>query len=304
MNILMSGINGYIGSYLSDYLIKAGVGVDGIARDKVRSCINKSAHIYVIDLLDIDNLNLHKKYDMFIHLAGANDIMSKDDDKALLDTTFATMKVLKFCLQNGINKFIYFSTFQVYGVSCGVVDEHSPLQLHNNYALTHFFAEEYIRMYSKKGLDYLILRPTNIYGAPMDSTIERWTLVPSCFCKSCFDEQKIELLSSGKQMRNFISLSEVSQSVIRFIEQFDFVCNKCINLASNLNLTIVEVARMVQDIYFSRFCRESDLQILNEIPLCFEQLSVKTLYGEIVTTDGNKMAIEIDKIFSLLDVKQ
>ena len=46
----------------------------------------------------------------------------------------------------------------------------------NDYGVTHWFAEEYVRMYGRTGgPDHVILRPTNIYGAPAHRDVDRWS---------------------------------------------------------------------------------------------------------------------------------
>jgi nucleoside-diphosphate-sugar epimerase len=267
LRILISGASGYIGSYLINYLNEMGYDVEGITRDK-NSLSQKLDTItfHELDILDISSLQLNQKYDCFIHLAAANDIDSKDDEKALKNTTLSTKKALDFCIENQINKFIYFSTFQVYGTNEGKVDENSSVNCLNNYALTHFFAEEYVRQYLKKGIEYIIFRPTNVYGLSLCDMSKRDTLVPTCFCYSLVQNNRIELLSSGKQYRNFISLEELSRSVKSVLEEFNDSKNAVYNLASDLNLTIYDVALMVKDIYDKISKKKSSIDILSSEP--------------------------------------
>jgi len=303
MNILISGINGYIGSYLADYLIKHGFCVDGIIRRDIESInyLNNEILLYKSDILEIEDLNLGKEYDYFIHLAAANDVDSKDDKKALLYTSLGTKKCLDFCLKNNITKFIYFSTFQVYGTDHGFITESSQVNCNNDYSITHFFAEEYIKSMKYKSIEYIIFRPTNIYGAALSRDINRDTLVPTCFCLSALEKSEVNLLSSGKQYRNFISLNELSFNLLKTLENFETNKNNIYNIAGKLNLKIYDVANLVVEVYTEMYQKKCTLNILSEYPKEIKRLEVGTSKLENLSSDILTMKDEIKNIFKLYE---
>lgn len=300
--ILISGINGYIGSYLGNYLVKEGFHVDGIIRNKNKiSKLDKSIKFYVSDVLDYENLIIDENYDFFIHLAAANDIDSKNDKNAILSTTLGTKKALILCKKYNIKNFIFFSTFQVYGTDIGFINEKSKIFCKNDYAITHYFAEKYVENISKlSNINYLILQPTNIYGASIDKEIKRDTLVPNCFCKDLILNSKITLLSSGKQYRNFLSLNELSIYLELFIKNYPLYENKKLILASDLNLTIKEVALITKKVYTSLFNKEISIEILNNNPENCEELRIDMSNLPKLSFLKENMEKEIEKIFEIM----
>lgn len=277
--MLITGGSGFIGSYLVDNFLKRGYQV-GVLDKTIPGYFAEQARRvdhYLADITLPLELSLRRPYDTVIHLAAANDIVSKNALDALKITTYGTKVVLDFCVKNNLKKFIYFSTFQVYGRESGFVDENTPVSCKNDYALTHYFAEEYVRMYHRRhGLDYIIVRPTNIYGAFLDREIDRWSLVPNCFCKEAFESQTITLLSSGRQERDFISLEDVINVTAALCQDFDAHKNQVFNIARGASLSILEVARMVASQYERLFEKKCSLAIKSDEPREAEPLRVNT----------------------------
>lgn len=307
MRVLISGINGYVGSSLANFLISKNIVVAGIVRkkDKKLENLHLDIKIYQSDILNIDTLVIHEKYDFFIHLAGANDVDSKNEKDAILITTLGTKKALEFSENNNIKNFIYFSTFQVYGVDYGNIDEQSNLNCKNDYSLTHYFAEEQVRFFSRNNnIKYLILRPTNIYGAAINSFIDRNSLVPNCFCKDAITNSEIILQSSGKQYRNFISLKEVSESLHSMLLDFTNYENKILNLASDFTLSIHEVSKIVKNVYEEIFKKKCSLQIMNKKPMVVSPLIISIEALPKISFSSRNMEIEIRKIFKLMSTNE
>jgi UDP-glucose 4-epimerase len=279
MRLLISGATGFIGSYLTAFLLKQRVQV-GILTRKVPSYLQSlmpNIDVYRIEITKPISLKTSKKYDIFIHLAAANDVDSQDTIRALEVTTLGTKHALDFCRQNQIPRFLYFSTFQVYGRNKGDVDEHTPVSCRNDYALTHWFAEEYVRMYKREyGNRHIIVRPTNIYGRPFHPKINRWSLVPNCFCKEAFSRQTITLRSSGKQLRDFISLEDVSRITFKLCKQFDDYQNEIVNLARGKSISVLHVAMKVKSIYEQLFKKECKLLVQSNQPEKVNGFSVST----------------------------
>lgn len=304
--ILISGISGFIGGYLANHLIENGFFVSGIIRSgkKIRN-LNQNIKLYISDLNQLNQLKIEESYDTFIHLAAANDIDSKDEEKALINTTLGTKKALEFCKENKIKNFIYFSTFQVYGTDNGFINNQTKIHCKNDYAITHLFAEEYVENFAKtNSLNYLILRPTNVFGAAISNEVKRDSLVPNCFCKSLIETQKITLLSSGKQFRNFISLKEVSQYIVLFLSNFEKYNKKTLILCSDRNIAISEVAQMALEIYNKANNNVGRLEILNENPKLSLTLNIDISELPKLHFSKNEITKEIIKIYTLYSNKE
>lgn len=306
MNILATGGSGYIGSYLTKLLLEQGHQVGIIARMENEFIKNykDSVEVYYGDITKPFNFNLTKQYDILIHLGAANDIDSTDPYYAINASVLGTRYALDFCVKNNIKKAVYYSTFQVYGYVEGDMKERSALLPTNDYGITHQFAEQYFEMYQRtKGIDYIIIRPTNIFGSPMYKSIDRWSLVPSCFCKEVLEKSEINLLSSGLQKRDFIDVKDLAAVSSFYCSEFEKYKNRVVNVSSGVNYTIVEIAKMVSEIYQTHYKKECKVNIHSNEPksenvfyICRDEVSeTKMDFG-----GKEKMRKEIETIFSVL----
>jgi UDP-glucose 4-epimerase len=306
MQVLITGGSGFIGSYMVDRFLKRGfrVGVLDRAVPGYFAELARRVDLYLADITAPLQMKLRRPYDTVIHLAAANDIISKNALEALKITTYGTKAVLDFCVAHNLKKFIYFSTFQVYGRESGPVDENTPVLCRNDYALSHYFAEEYVRMYHREyGLDYIIVRPTNIYGAFIHRELDRWSLVPNCFCKEAVERQTITLLSSGRQERDFIGLEDIAHMTSRLVQDFEAHRNRALNLARGRSVTILEVARLVAAKYEQLFGKPCRLVVKSKEPREAAPLVVDTasLQGLAYTyAEAHDLAGDIEAILNLL----
>lgn len=205
MRVLITGSNGFIGSYLANYFLQKGYGVIATSRQFHSSTqsLLKKAQLIELDVLNAGQLqDLTIQADIIIHTATANDIISKDAMKGIELSATGTKNILDFGLRNGIQKCIVFSTLQVYGTELhGQVSESSPLHFQNEYGINHLFAEMYGDMYSRHGkMQSVSVRPSNVYGRIVTDAFHRWSLVPGCFCKEAMESGTITIRSSGLQM--------------------------------------------------------------------------------------------------------
>jgi UDP-glucose 4-epimerase len=298
MNILMSGGSGFIGSYFLKRFLNLDISVDIISRKSPTNLKNNKVEIYNFDITKPVAFNLKKKYDVFIHLAAANDIDSKNPYNALLKSTYGTRNCLELCRKNNIKNFIYFSTLQVYGDNFEI-SEKSIIDCKNDYALTHYAAEQYVRMFNHYGINFIILRPSNVYGKFESKTVNRWSLVPGCFCRDAKINSKIKLLSSGKQKRDFISLEDVFGFTLHIINKYDLLTNEVYNLASGDVHSIIELAELVKKRYELKFNSNCDLIVESTIPEYSNEYNVST--KQVLNTGYNLNHSSIIKLQDTID---
>jgi len=305
MKILVTGANGFVGSYFSNYLIKNGHEVIAVSR-KFLPDVKESLHqckLIEIDILSDEFLNLKISCDAIVHLAAANDILSKNRLKGIELSTIGTYNVLKLAQNNGIKKVLFYSTLQVYGTELkGIYNEETVLKPENDYALNHIFGEQYCEMYSRiADLSVLVLRPSNIYGEFLSIDINRWTLVPGSFMKEFKNDGTITLLSSGKQQRNFISLEQLSYSTLKGLENMTKSYD-VLNLVGSEYATIFEVANLTCQVLDEKFSikqnptvKSSNPADKNEFEFNTEKLAQYKI--DISKTIGNyNLTSEIEKM--------
>jgi UDP-glucose 4-epimerase len=309
MRIVITGASGFIGSYLCDYLLNAGQTIIATARNKSKI---PDHHVKNFIPLELDVLNESAfsqmdtmPVDAVVHTSTSNDILSKNPSEGILLSASGTRNVLEFCVRRKIPKIIFFSTFQVYGTELnGTIDENTPVHCENDYGLNHVFGEHYIEMYSRqKKITGIVVRPSNVYGRFMTPYIERWTLVPGCFCKELYLTGKITLLSSGRQTRNFVGLHEVSAGVQAILNHTKNGYS-VYNIASEKNLTMLEVAELVKKIFEKRYSKEAVIKIMSDKPQTGNSFHVdlEKIRNIGFNPDNNyNLETEINQIFDHLE---
>lgn len=256
MNILITGGFGYIGSRLAEYLGNAG-------NTNIKLLVKKNSsmpewasgrNLVEGDVLDISSLKTAcENVDTVIHLAALNEIDSgKDPMEALRVNGGGTLNLINAAISSKVERMIYFSTFHVYGLNAygNITEKTLPLPVHP-YAITHRVSEDFIRMsVNRKELDGVILRLSNGFGYPSHTRVKRWTLVVNDLCLQAVLNNKIVLKTSGKQYRDFITLTDVSRCVEHILNLDTSKADKedCIyNLGGEFSFTILDIAKLIKE---------------------------------------------------------
>ena len=186
-----------------------------------------------------------------IHLAALNEHDSFNGISSAWETNaLGTQHLLSAANQKQVQRFIYFSTFHVYGICKETTTEESPTNPYHPYAATHRAAEDMVRFYQHyNNMDTLTLRLSNGYGYPMDTSVARWTLVFNDLCRQAVTSGKMVVKSSGKQHRDFISLHDVTSAVDHFLfkapEKWE---DGLFNLGGDCSLSIIDVANKINSV--------------------------------------------------------
>jgi nucleoside-diphosphate-sugar epimerase len=212
-----------------------------------------------------------------IHCATPNDIQSREANGGMPLAVSGTFRLINEAIRHGIKRIIFLSTLQVYGTELtGVVNELSPIICESVYGLNHYLGEEICRLAARlHGIDIVVLRPSNVYGVPLVSTVSRSTLVPMCFIAEAFNEGSLTIRSSGLQRRNFVSLYEVSTTIERILDRFPKGFN-VLNVVSAWHPTILEIAQMVIKIWNNNKDKPIELKILSDMPNYSNEFTVSS----------------------------
>ena len=161
MKVLVTGGNGFIGSYLVKELEEHGYDVKIFCR----SCKGKN----VING-DIRNeksiLKATKGIDAVFHNAALAMDWGKKRD--FYETNVkGTENVVKACIENGIERLIYTGSAGVYGFPNRMkpITEESPKKPLNAYQKSKWLGEKVIEEYKKHGIKASIIRPPLVLGA-------------------------------------------------------------------------------------------------------------------------------------------
>jgi UDP-glucose 4-epimerase len=306
MRVLVTGASGFIGSYLCNFLSNNGMEV-------IASCRNKKklehSHIKYAELVSLDvlsDLDTDVPADAIVHVATANDIVSRKTIDGINLSAIGTKNLLEYAVRNRIPNFIFFSTFQVYGTELeGTITETSPTHTLNDYGLNHLFGELYVEMYARQGrINGVSVRPSNVHGPVTLPSFDRWTLVPGCFCKEVIEEQTITIRSSGKQMRNFVHLENLSNAIKCILQNFKPGYD-IVNSGSTENMSMLDAARLVKATYESFVSKTVCLKVEGDQPTAPNIFDVsleklKNRYGFTENEEAN-LVHSIKALFHFLE---
>lgn len=205
-----------------------------------------------VDLSDDDSLvKACTNVDSIVHLASINEIeCAADPIRALNINSIGTVRLLNAAIKAKVKRFIFFSTAHVYGspLSGTLTEKELPRPQHP-YAITHKAAEDFVLAAHDKGqINAVVLRLSNGFGCPERANVNRWTLLVNDLCKQAITSKKITLHSSGVQVRDFISLTDVARAVEHVLNMTkEETSDGLFNLGGEQSVKIIDMAEKIAE---------------------------------------------------------
>lgn len=266
--MLITGAAGFVGTYLCRYLPTLGWRVLATSRRVSPSLpeLFPECEWHTLDVMAPTHQVIEPKPELIVHLATANNIRAKEVESARELSLVGAKSVLALAREWQVRRVVHASTIHVYGELSGHIDEASPTRPENDYAKIHVAAEEEAISWARKyGIPLTITRLANGYGRYLSPTVERWSLVPACFCKEAFESGRITLLSSGRQMRDWISMKNVALAIDTLLRS-DQGGVEIFNIASGESLSVRDIAGFVKRVYEARYHKPLELIIESSQP--------------------------------------
>lgn len=202
MKILITGAAGFIGSHLTEFLVKKGFSVKAFVRYNSKnnwgwledSEIKDEVEIITGDIRDYDSVyNALKGVDSVFHLAALIGIpYSYISPKAYIETNITgTYNVLQSCRELNIQQLLTTSTSETYGTAQYVpIDEDHPMVGQSPYSASKIAADQIaISYYRSFELPVKIVRPFNTYGPRQSAR----AIIPTVITQLLNGKNKIKL---------------------------------------------------------------------------------------------------------------
>lgn len=227
MRYLVTGCAGFIGSSLTDRLLKEGhdvVGYDNFSTGLPAFLIeaNKSSHFTLItgDLLDREAISkAMKEVDTVFHLAANADVRfgTNHPNRDLEQNAIATFNVLEAMRANHVKRIMFASTGSIYGETDVIpTPEHAPFPVQTSlYGASKLAAEGLIQAYCE-GFDFqaYIFRFVSILG-------ERYTHghVFDFYKQLLNDPTKLNVLGNGQQRKSYLYIQDCLDAILWAMKQ-------------------------------------------------------------------------------------
>ncbi len=234
MKILVTGAAGFVGSAVSNALVRRGdtvLGIDNLndyyspALKKARLDLLKNSENFCFRNLDftdgkaIHSLFASEKWDAVVHLgAQAGVRYSLENPQAYIDNNITgTLNILEACRHHPVRYLVYASSSSVYGDNakipfCTEDRTDHPISL---YAVTKKTNELMAHTYSHLfGISCAGLRFFTVYG-PWG----RPDMAPVLFAKAIFEGKPIRVFNHGNMLRDFTYIDDIVEGVIRTLDR-------------------------------------------------------------------------------------
>lgn len=251
---LVTGADGFIGSHLTEMLVKEGVQVRALSQyNSFNSwgwledidCLNE-IEVVCGDVRDSAYCNhITKGMDMVFNLAALIAIpYSYVAPESYIDTNVTgALNICQAAVNNGVGKVIQTSTSEVYGTAQYVpIDEKHPLQPQSPYSASKIGADAIaMSFYSAFNLDVTIARPFNTYGPRQSAR----AVIPTVITQIASGMREIKI-GDGTPTRDF---NYVEDTCLGFclLAAHDAVAGQTINIGSNYEISVYDTIQEICD---------------------------------------------------------
>lgn len=251
-NILVTGADGFIGSHLTEELVKQGYKIKAFSYynsfnswgwlDKLPKDILKEIEVFTGDIRDSNGVRKSmENIDVVYHLAALIAIpFSYHSPGTYVDTNInGTLNVLQAARDLDTSRVLITSTSEVYGTAQYVpIDEKHPYQGQSPYSATKIGADRLAEsFYRSFNMPITIVRPFNTYGPRQSAR----AVIPTIITQLLSGKEEIEL-GSLTPTRDFNYVKDTANGFVEIAKSIRTIGEE-INIATQQEISIGEVAK-------------------------------------------------------------
>jgi len=257
VKVLITGADGFIGSHLTEAMVKNGHDVRAFVfynsfnswgwLDHVSKSIREEIDIFAGDVRDPNGVRTAMKdCDAVLHLAALIAIpYSYHSSDTYIDTNVkGTLNVLQAARDLGVKRVIHTSTSEVYGTACFVpITEEHPLQGQSPYSASKIGADQLAySFYSSFNLPVVIARPFNTYGPRQSAR----AVIPTIITQVVNGQRQIKL-GAVSPTRDFNFVKDTVAGFVSVLEGHGGL-GEVINFGSNFEVSIGDTAQLIAEV--------------------------------------------------------
>ncbi|KJH66639.1 NAD-dependent 4,6-dehydratase LegB [Chromobacterium violaceum] len=263
--VLVTGADGFIGSHLTEMLVKQGCKVKALSQ---YNSFNYWGWLEDVDCLpEIEVLNgdvrdphyckhITKGIDTVYHLAALIAIpYSYVAPDSYVDTNVkGTLNICQAALDNGVSRVIHTSTSEVYGTAQYVpIDEKHPLQPQSPYSASKIGADAMaMSFYNAFDLPLTIARPFNTYGPRQSAR----AVIPTIISQIANGKKQIKL-GDVTPTRDFNYVEDTCRGFLA-LANCEQAIGETINIGSNYEISVGDTLNLIRELM------NSDVEFLTD----------------------------------------
>jgi len=266
--ILITGADGFIGSHLTEALVKAGYDVKAFVLynsfnswgwlDRCSDGVSGKFEVFAGDIRDPHGVKeAMKGCDVVLHLAALIAIpYSYHSPDTYVDTNVkGTLNILQAARELGV-EVVHTSTSEVYGTAQFVpIAEEHPLQGQSPYSATKIAADQLAySFYASFELPVTIVRPFNTYGPRQSAR----AVIPTIITQIASGARQIKL-GSLHPTRDFNYVQDTVSGFIAAMNS-DKGYGEVINIGSNYEISIGNTVKLIADVMGEQIEIQTDEQ--------------------------------------------
>lgn len=255
--VLVTGADGFIGSHLTEALVRAGHDVRAFVLynsfnswgwlDQCSADVKGRFDVFAGDIRDPHGVKeAMKGCDGVLHLAALIAIpYSYHSPDTYVDTNVkGTLNVLQAARELCVRRVIHTSTSEVYGTARFVpITEEHPLQGQSPYSATKIAADQLAySFYSSFGLPVVIARPFNTYGPRQSAR----AVIPTIITQIANGWRQIQL-GAVSPTRDFNYVQDTVSAFIAALNSEQGL-GEVVNFGSNFEISVGDTARLIAEV--------------------------------------------------------
>lgn len=281
--VLVTGADGFIGSHLTEALVRSGFDVRAFVLynsfgscgwlDRCAEDVKGKFELFAGDVRDSHGVRTAMRgCDAVLHLAALIAIpYSYHSPDMYVDTNVkGTLNVVQAARELGVERVVHTSTSEVYGTARFVpMTEEHPLQGQSPYSATKIGADQIaMSFYTSFNTPVVTLRPFNTYGPRQSAR----AVIPTIITQIASGERRIKL-GAVHPTRDFTYVADTAAGFIAALRA-PGVVGQVINLGSNFEITIGDTALAIAEVMGTKIDIVTDDQRLRP-----EQSEVDRLFA-------------------------
>jgi UDP-glucose 4-epimerase len=260
-NVLITGVAGFIGSNLLDYLLlKTNWRITGIDNLTTGTKTNISGHLgnsrFKFQEVPIVQLKSLREYDCIFHLAAlpriqpSFEFVTEHIDANLTSSMYLIETMVR---ESHFPKFVFSSSSAIYGTPSIIpTPEHEKVDCLSPYAFQKYEVEKYLELLATRyPINYVNLRYFNPYGPRSfnpDNKFNAYSSVVGIFLYSYHNKKELLITGDGSQRRDFVHVADLAKANFLAAIHPDRL-NTAINIGNGSTMSILELAKAVSSNY-------------------------------------------------------